>query len=64
MISNELVLPGLLGGAAQNGQLEIVHYLVSEIKLKSSEDRFNRDPATLAQANGHQDVSDYLQSNN
>ena len=32
--------------------------------LKSSEDRFNRDPATLAQANGHQDVSDYLQSNN
>ena len=50
--------------AAKNGQLEIVHYLVSEIKLKSSEDRFNRDPATLAQANGHQDVSDYLQSNN
>ncbi|MAS75638.1 MAG: hypothetical protein CMO57_04470 [Verrucomicrobiales bacterium] len=50
--------------AAQHGQLEIVHYLVSEIKLKSSEDRFNRDPATLAQANGHQDVSDYLQSNN
>ncbi len=50
--------------AAQNGQLEIVHYLVEEVKIKSGEDRFNRDPAALAKANGHNAVSAYLKSNN
>ncbi|MBK28946.1 MAG: hypothetical protein CMO77_08940, partial [Verrucomicrobiales bacterium] len=50
--------------AAQNGQLEVVHYLVEKVKVKSGKDRFNRDPAALAKANGHTIVSDYLQSKN
>lgn len=49
--------------AAQNGELEIVRFLVEEVELKSDEDRFNREPAALAKANGHKIVSEYLINN-
>ena len=49
--------------AAQNGELEIVRFLVEEVELKSDEDRFNREPAALAKANGHNIVSEYLINN-
>jgi len=49
--------------AAQNGELEIVRFLVEEVELKSDEDRFNREPAALAKDNGHNIVSEYLINN-